>query len=741
MKHLGGIKGCLSKKVTWPPAQLKCLYTSPRSTGSKQEELEATVLLESYNIVAIPGTSWDESHDWSVAIDGYKLYARTSPRHGEDQWQGRKPVTGRGIAQATPEAFRSRRRTSCQPLSGRKSQRLRGQGLARLADSPHWTGGHTRVSSSPVTCESRGDTSGTRVRDSGGGWQQRGAVGWLGVGGGGTALLRAPPGSAGCQGRHRSLQVTLGIEHSKQLSHPSPLLGFFLGGETCFGAAQVTCQPSLARYSARAAVPPVLTRANRARRHSKSTEPVSGAHCPLGSSAPAELFSQTHGIPGSAPSPSSPSPAPLEGKSRGMGEGQLKYKEDGSTKGPNKLDDSLTSLSWLVDYSVKDADFIQTLFFTIPDSQDCQTVPSSVSPCSPLAADLACVGAPQTPCKPISCSTSMSVDPTMAKQPQPAEDTDYRTNPHIKPPYSYATLICMAMEASSEPKITLSAIYKWITDNFCYFQHADPTWQNSIRHNLSLNKCFIKVPREKGEPGKGGFWKLDPQHAQQLKSGALKQRRVPSVQIQPAVTKTAQKEGQGVTSQAAATSTSNNILSVNMESQQLLKEFEEITGNQSWNPASCNTGCKRKQTSPDRRAKAARLSNSALQTQEEIGLEILEGDIDWEALFDSLNGDLSTLGDLELTPSISSTAQNPDMTVQGQQIDCPQEQEQVVTESSLTSLDFDETLMATSFLQHPWDEGTKENLSTSISVDQLFELSEDSLPGVVSDWSSLTSLF
>ena len=62
-------------------------------------------------------------------------------------------------------------------------------------------------------------------------------------------------------------------------------------------------------------------------------------------------------------------------------------------------------------------------------------------------------------------------------QAPPPDDVDYATNPHVKPPYSYATLICMAMQASKATKITLSAIYKWITDNFCYFRHADPTWQ------------------------------------------------------------------------------------------------------------------------------------------------------------------------------------------------------------------------------------------------------------------------
>ncbi|PKU42649.1 nipped-b-like protein [Limosa lapponica baueri] len=56
--------------------RLKCLYTNARSMGNKQEELEAILLQESYDIVAITETWWDESYDWSVVINGYKLFRR-----------------------------------------------------------------------------------------------------------------------------------------------------------------------------------------------------------------------------------------------------------------------------------------------------------------------------------------------------------------------------------------------------------------------------------------------------------------------------------------------------------------------------------------------------------------------------------------------------------------------------------------------------------------------------------------
>lgn len=56
------------------------------------------------------------------------------------------------------------------------------------------------------------------------------------------------------------------------------------------------------------------------------------------------------------------------------------------------------------------------------------------------------------------------------------ESIDYKTNGTVKPPFSYATLICMAMKANKN-KMTLSAIYKWIRDNFLYYKNADPSWQ------------------------------------------------------------------------------------------------------------------------------------------------------------------------------------------------------------------------------------------------------------------------
>ncbi|XP_051499531.1 forkhead box protein J1-like [Apus apus] len=366
----------------------------------------------------------------------------------------------------------------------------------------------------------------------------------------------------------------------------------------------------------------------------------------------------------------------------------------------------------------------------IPDPLDRPGSPSFAAPCSPPAADPACTAVPRTPAHPGSSSPGRPAQRTMAACPQLPEDAGCESDAQVKPPYSYASLICMAMEASGEPQIPLSAIYRWITDNFCYFRHANPTWQNSIRHNLSSNKCFIRVPREKDEPGKGGFWKMDPLRAERLQKGACRKRRRSPAQTHPAFTEAAQQEPGCDASPATPVCTPTNVLRVSRESQQLLQEFEEVMGSQTCDPAGGQAGQKHQQPSPTRPAKVARLSSSDLLSQEEQEeLGSLKGDWDWEAIFNtSLNADLSTFGDLDLLPPTGPIMQDLDLMVCGQHTEGPQGQEQVLTESQQNSPGWDETFMAAALLQSPWDEGTSDCLTNTVSMEEVFECDDAPLP-------------
>lgn len=99
-------------------------------------------------------------------------------------------------------------------------------------------------------------------------------------------------------------------------------------------------------------------------------------------------------------------------------------------------------------------------------------------------------------------------------------------NDDDKPPYSYAQLIVQSITAATDKQLTLSGIYSFIASTYSYYRNgANKGWQNSIRHNLSLNRCFIKVPRSQDEPGKGSFWRIDPTSEMKLIDQSFKKRR------------------------------------------------------------------------------------------------------------------------------------------------------------------------------------------------------------------------
>ena len=84
--------------------------------------------------------------------------------------------------------------------------------------------------------------------------------------------------------------------------------------------------------------------------------------------------------------------------------------------------------------------------------------------------------------------------------------------------------------------MTLNQIYNFVMDKFPYYRVNRQGWQNSIRHNLSLNDCFIKLAKDKRKCGKGSFWTLSDNAMDMFEPGNYRCvfvniKKVPEIQV------------------------------------------------------------------------------------------------------------------------------------------------------------------------------------------------------------------
>ncbi|KAF2348013.1 Fork head domain [Trinorchestia longiramus] len=156
---------------------------------------------------------------------------------------------------------------------------------------------------------------------------------------------------------------------------------------------------------------------------------------------------------------------------------------------------------------------------------------SSLGPMLPLDPSIGANPGPVGPIQPITAgATSTAIAPQQQTEVENSSSSTEKsvkrggTRRQEKPPYSYIALIVMAIQSSPQRRLTLSEIYSFLQQRFSFFRGSYMGWKNSVRHNLSLNECFIKLPKSMGRPGKGHYWAIDPTAELMFEEGSFRRR-------------------------------------------------------------------------------------------------------------------------------------------------------------------------------------------------------------------------
>ncbi|XP_065187164.1 forkhead box protein O-like [Sycon ciliatum] len=184
----------------------------------------------------------------------------------------------------------------------------------------------------------------------------------------------------------------------------------------------------------------------------------------------------------------------------------------GQNDGSGGLNSSLTALQWLHGGPISN----------LPTNMVMMEVqPGVVAPVEPCVSPLSGGGANRS----VRRNTSSQFDPLAKLPTTDDEEQASRGDGRSKPPYSYAQLIAFSINGSQHQRLTLSEIYAWISEKFPFYKEGQShAWKNSIRHNLSLFKCFVKQPRPADDPGKGSYWTVQPDELFDGRSGYSRSR-------------------------------------------------------------------------------------------------------------------------------------------------------------------------------------------------------------------------